>query len=213
MQKICKTCNIEKSLINFYSQNKIKANGDSYIYYNSECKDCAKYRADKWAKDNPEKRRELKSNYNKKSDRREAKKKQSKEQREDGYFKNWQDNNKEKIKQYNQNRNMNKKHNISKEEWRRCKEYFNNECAYCGLLEENHYKSYQGKLKKMDLHKEHVEHNGENDLSNCVPSCHLCNSSKRDISLSEWYVDKNMNYKAHRLLKIQNWINGDYKTQ
>ncbi len=44
-----------------------------------------------------------------------------------------------------------KKHRLSKQEWKSCKEYFNNECAYCGLPIEEHFRKYAGKLQKIDF--------------------------------------------------------------
>jgi len=40
-------------------------------------------------------------------------------------------------------------------------------------------------LLKNILHKEHVDDNGANDLSNCVPSCQSCNSTKNLKTLEE----------------------------
>lgn len=122
----------------------------------------------------------------------------------------WWQSNKDIIKQYNYNRSH-KNHRITNEEWKACKEYFNNSCAYCGLPAEKHYISYRVNIKQTDLHKEHVIYNGANDLSNCVPACRKCNSSKSNRQLENWYNENIPVYDAKKLDKIKQWINNDYK--
>lgn len=145
-----------------------------------------------------------------KPENREAKRLHGKKYRDSGKQREWARNNKDKIREYNDYRKMNKKHDITKEEWAICKEYFNNSCAYCGLHIDEHFKSWKGKLKKIDLHKDHVDHNGANDLSNCVPACQSCNSSKWVFTLDEWYNEDNKHFSQKRLDKILQWLNTDY---
>ncbi|RKJ44582.1 HNH endonuclease, partial [Butyricicoccus sp. 1XD8-22] len=104
---------------------------------------------------------------------------------------------------------MNKKHEISNEEWENCKNYFNYRCAYCGLPVEEHYRMWYGKMRQFDLHREHVDHEGLNDLSNCVPACTSCNSSKWKHNLGDWYNDDNENFSQERLYRIYKWLNQD----
>lgn len=120
--------------------------------------------------------------------------------------KSWIDRNKYRFKGYSEFRMLHKKHDISKEEWNDCKEYFNHSCAYCGVHVNLHYRNYKGTLQKIDLHKEHVDHNGANDITNCIPSCINCNSQKWTFTLEEWYNDSNENYTYERLNKIKTWI-------
>ena len=127
-----------------------------------------------------------------------------------GYLKLWQNNNKAKLKEYSRKRNSNRKHNITKEEWDKCKMYFKNECAYCGLHIDNHLIHINGNIKLVDFHKEHVNPNGKNDLSNCVPSCRNCNSSKHTDSLTDWYTEMNPRFNKDRLSRINNWLEGEY---
>ncbi len=105
---------------------------------------------------------------------------------------------------------MHKKHEITKNEWELCKEYFVYKCAYCGLPIEEHYNQYKGEIRLTDFHKEHVNHDGSNDLSNCIPSCKNCNSEKHTSTLEEWYNKENENFTEERLEKILNWLNNDY---
>jgi hypothetical protein len=129
----------------------------------------------------------------------------------DGKFRKWQQDNKDKIKQYQENRKQHGEHKITKKEWESCKKYFNNQCAYCGLPLEEHYIFYKGERRLGDFHKEHVDHEGSNDLSNCIPSCKNCNSSKHDIKLENWYTETNQRFSKERLDKIHKWLNEDYK--
>lgn len=104
------------------------------------------------------------------------------------------------------NRRYNKTHDISNEQWEDCLKYFNYLCAYCGIAQEEAKSLYNN-----NLHKEHVDHEGENDLSNCVPSCKQCNSEKRQFALEEWYNDNNSKYSKDKHLKLLKWLNKDYK--
>src|SRR5690606_4751018 len=135
----------------------------------------------------------------------------AKKQREEGRQKEWRKANPDKIKRYNEFRSLHKKHNITNEEWIKCKEYFNNSCAYCGLHVDEHYRKYNGKLQKIDLHKEHADHYGSNNIDNCIPSCLSCNVRKHDKDLEEWYKTESEHYTEKRLNKILKWLNEDWK--
>jgi hypothetical protein len=116
---------------------------------------------------------------------------------ENGKNKQWQQQNPDKLRSYGkQHRN----HDISNLEWELCKEYFDHSCAYCGLSEKVHKEIY-----KQQLHKEHVDHKGANDLSNCVPACRICNSLKHIFMLEDWYSETNERFNKDRLDK---YING-----
>ena len=125
-----------------------------------------------------------------------------------GKVKEWIKNNPDKLKGYVANHQS---HNITKKEWEYCKQYFNYECAYCGLPLSEHYRKYKGERIKSDFHKEHVDHNGTNDLSNCIPSCTSCNSQKWKFELDTFYNESNGNYTQERYDKIKQWLNEDYK--
>jgi len=118
---------------------------------------------------------------------------------------------KEYMKERGRYRQQHKKHKISKLEWLACKKYFYNSCAYCGLPIEEHYNIYAGKLRKEDLHKEHVDDKGINNLSNCVPACKSCNSEKHTDILEIWYNENNKKFTQERYDKIIKWIKEDYK--
>jgi biotin synthase-like enzyme len=120
-------------------------------------------------------------------------------------FKLWEQNNPDKLRQYGRNHRA-KSHKITDIEWQDCKQYFNYECAYCGMTEEEHKEKY-----KQQLHKEHVIYNGANDLSNCVPSCRTCNSEKHTTDWNLWYNENNPKYSQQRYDKITKWLECDYK--
>jgi hypothetical protein len=117
---------------------------------------------------------------------------------------------KEKQKGYNEKRKI-KNHKINPKEWVSCKDYFKNEdgewcCAYCGMTEKEHKK-----LHKEQLHKEHVDDEGSNDLSNCVPACKSCNCSKHTYKLEEWYNEQNPKFDINKLNKIKRWLDNDWE--
>ena len=173
------------------------------------CKKCNIKKTKQWAKDNKEQhneynRKAFKENrWNIVTIRREG----SIKRRENGKHQEWVKNNPEKIKQYLLNH---RNHDISDQEWIACKEYFDNSCAYCGLPIEENYRIYDGKSQKIDFHKEHVDDNGANDLSNCVPACKSCNSSKWAFTLEEWYREQEY-FSEEKFTKIYFWCNEEYK--
>lgn len=168
------------------------------------CKECNKNKVMLWEKENPEK---LKINRKRTNENRKEKLYEyGRISQERGAKRDWRRRNKGKLKEYYIYRKQHKEHEITSSEWNVCKEYFSNECAYCGLSLEEHERKYN-----QDLHKEHVNHNGSNKLDNCVPSCKICNSSKKDSEFLEWYNEDNPNFNVNKLNRIIKWIDGDYQ--
>lgn len=159
-------------------------------------------------KANPEKRKAYDKKDNEKPEKKRLMKELNKIRRENGKLTEWQRNNPDKMKIY---RLQHRNHSITSNEWDNCKNYFNYRCAYCSLKIEDHYVIFRGKLVWSDFHREHVDHKGENDLSNCIPACKSCNCSKHTHGLEDWYNESNENYKEERLHKINQWINKDFK--
>jgi hypothetical protein len=210
--KVCSICNEEKSLDQFYSYEKVNKNGEKYIYYQPYCKPCTveKTRKNRNREEFNAKMREYCREYIKRPGAMERHRKVMKNVREQGKQRDWQRKNKDKIREYNKKRN-NKNHKISDNEWENCKKYFNHRCDYCGLAIENHYIIFRGNQQLGDFHKDHVDDEGTNDLSNCVPACKVCNTSKHNHTLEEWYNNDNPVFNEERLEKIHKWLDEDYK--
>lgn len=183
----------------FYKQH---TNADGFHTY---CKTCNKIKAKIWAKNNPEKVKISKKKDKLKPYRLKQQQYYDKRARESGYFKKYEQEHREQFRKYSKKRGH-KNHKISKKEWKACKEYFGDCCAYCGMSNEEAKKKYNNYL-----HKEHVDHNGTNDLSNCIPACKSCNSLKAKKSFDEWYNPNNERYENERYSKILKWLNEDYK--
>lgn len=187
---------------------KNKSNGiDGFDPY---CIESAKLKTKKWQEDNYDQYRI----NSKKSDYLPSTKiywkEKEKKRRDDGKYSEWQQSNPDKIRGYNLDRELHKKHEINNKEWEECKKYFNHRCAYCGLKIEEHWRKRKGKYSLYDLHKEHVDHNGKNDLSNCIPSCQSCNSEKAKKDMINWYTLESINFDQLKLNKIHRWLDMDY---
>ncbi len=172
------------------------------------CIECNKKRAYQRILDNMDEHRELIKINNQRPNIIQIKREFGKKQRENGYQTEYRRNNQEKFKGYSSDR-RHKNHKVTKTEWKACKQYFKNRCAYCGLPIEEHYNMYDGKLRKEDLNKEHVDHMGSIFLDNCVPACKSCNDHKWEFKLEDWYNENNPNYTKERYNKIIKWLTED----
>jgi len=98
--KICKKCNIEKSLSEFGKRKNNKIDG-----HRNECKDCINKQHKKWRKRNPEKVKEGKKKYYKNNlEKVKEKNKKYRENNPDKVkegIKKWAENNSEKVKEKN----------------------------------------------------------------------------------------------------------------
>jgi hypothetical protein len=214
--KICSTCKFEKDIKDFYTQEKYSKTKGNYLYIPPECKECVKEKSREIKFKNKEHVHEqYKQYYAKDKQRYKDNSKRWKKENPDKnkeYGKNFRESedNKDKLKGYSEKRKV-KNHKISNKEWKACKEYFNDSCAYCGIHISDHFNTYAGELKLFDFHREHVDDQGANDLSNCVPSCKSCNSEKHTSTLSDWYNLDNPKYSLEREAKIFKWLDSDYK--
>ncbi|MGG0308375.1 HNH endonuclease [Priestia megaterium] len=198
--KKCSICEEFKIMEdNFY-----KSNTNSVDLHSPWCKECAKKKAYKWTKDNPEKYKVFYTARNQKPYFKKKMIEAANKQRREGKQKEWVRNNPEKIKQYVLRREG-MKHVFSEEEWVECKFYFNWSCAYCGMHEADNMIKYTHRL-----HRDHVIHTGSNDLENCVPACVKCNVSKSDNDFNDWYNEHNVDFTKRRLNKIINWMTKDF---
>ncbi|MDD2627789.1 MAG: HNH endonuclease signature motif containing protein [Clostridia bacterium] len=194
----------------FYLKNKSNPEKG----FGSECKQCTIERGSKYRLKHLEERKEYDKIYcvDNKLKRKETFSQWKDENLEYNFLrrKKWGQENPDKIREYNKNRIMHKKHKINKMEWENCKRYFEYECAYCGLPLLEHYYTRNGITKLGDFHKEHINHNGSNDLSNCVPSCGSCNDRKWKFLFDEWYNKENPRYSEERYNRIMQWLNNDW---
>lgn len=79
-------------------------------------------------------------------------------------------------------------------QWHECCELFNMSCAYCGAITN----------LTMD-HVVAVSAGGTTEVSNIIPACMHCNSSKQNKDLIEWYTAQPY-YSKDRLDKILRYI-------
>lgn len=200
-KKKCKWCGEIKNIYQFYQQEKTYSNGEPYIYVHPECKECTMKNSTKWRKENPEQYKVFYTNRNQKPYFKKKMRVAANKQREEGKQDTWRKNNPDKVKMYNKNH---RNHDITDQEWFDCLDYFNNNCAYCGLPEEIQYKLYNEQF-----HKEHVIHDGTNYIDNCIPSCTRCNTSKHDSEFNDWYNEENDIFSKRRLNKIIKWMTKD----
>lgn len=92
---------------------------------------------------------------------------------------------------------------LTKEQWELCKQYFNNQCAYCGETVDSLTQDHVIPLSK----------GGEYTINNIVPACRSCNSSKCDRDLLEWYTPKFEHYSEKRKKKVLKYLKSNGKTQ
>jgi 5-methylcytosine-specific restriction endonuclease McrA len=80
------------------------------------------------------------------------------------------------------------------EEWLNCLDFFSCSCAYCG-----------------EVHALTVDHitalskGGPNTISNIVPACSRCNSSKNASEIVSWFTNQSF-YEQIRLQRILEWV-------
>lgn len=200
MYKKCSICDEWKEMNreNFYHNKANKTDG-----FNPYCIICTKKRSDEWAHNNWEWRKELRRNNDRKPNAKIKRRESSRKRRESGAYREWQrsKSGKKSMKNSRVKREESKKHEMTDLEWFYCRYYFNNACAYCGMNWEEHMSVFG-----QDLHKEHVVHDGRNDIKNCVPSCRSCNSEKHTYALNQWYNIHNPKYDRVKYLRIYQWL-------
>jgi hypothetical protein len=206
LYKKCNSCNewFVCSEENFYINKTNNQDG-----LNPYCKSCCKKKAIESQIRNPDKYLASQSKMRLRKETKQSRYVSNQKRKNNGVFKKYIVEHPDKVSEYNKRR-QSRNHIISKTEWENCKKYFEYCCAYCGLCLDEHFKNYKGELRHFDFNRDHVIDNGANDLSNCVPSCHMCNSSKWKFELKFWYNEDNPKFSEERLNKILRWINSDY---
>jgi 5-methylcytosine-specific restriction endonuclease McrA len=120
------------------------------------------------------------------------------------YLKNYYKNNKEMYKKYwNKRRTLKKMlpNDFTIEQWKKCKQYFDYKCAYCG--------------KESKLTQDHfipLSKGGEYTINNIVCACVSCNASKQDRNFFDWYPMQE-HYSKSRERKILNYLHYNPKTR
>lgn len=181
-----------------------------YFYRNSSspdglspyCIKCNKKKSDTWNKNNHEQRLTILKRSHKKEKFKADKREHEKRRRKSGKRKEWEQGNADKLKTYNENH---RNHDITEKEWQGNQLAFNYCCAYCGKTKEE-----QLRQNKEQFHKDHVEHDGYNDVRNCCPACTQCNTSKHKDSIEEWYPKQEF-YSQKNMDKIYWWRNEGYR--
>lgn len=211
LYKLCSDCGKWLPMNEEY-YHKNKSSKDGFFPY---CKEDARTRSlQKYHENGIEYNEKRKLRYKK---NRKQELNQQKEYRKNNWDKKlesirkWQINHPDKVRGYNDNRGLHKTHEISNYEWEECKNYFNYRCAYCNIAIEDHWFMYAGKMINGDFAREHVNPNGANDLSNCIPSCKSCNCQKWEYEFEDWYSEGNLVYSEKRKNKIIKWLESDYK--
>ena len=181
----------------FYKSKSSKKDG-----LNTWCKKCTKQDSYIWRKNNKEKWKVSFTKQNNRPERKILMKVAKIAYRKDGKKLIWDRAHPEKCREYTKNH---RNHDITESEWNNCLKVFGYKCAYCGITEEKHLETYN-----QMLHKEHVDSEGANDISNAIPACQSCNSRKWEFIMDEWYRSQE-HFSEERLNFINHWINGGYK--
>ena len=83
---------------------------------------------------------------------------------------------------------------LTAQQWEMCKAFFEDRCCYCGV---------GGNLTKD--HLQPLSAGGLMSVSNIVPACQSCNSSKKDHQWRSWY-ERQKFYMANRANRITEYI-------
>lgn len=128
--------------------------------------------------------------------------KASEKQRKEGKQKQWQIDNPKRVSELAQ---KHRNHDISTQEWNNELKVFDFKCAYCDISQED-----AKKRDKQQLHKDHVDHQGYNDLRNSAPACRSCNDKKWQHDMETWFREQPF-FTEEKLQKILWWCNEGYK--
>lgn len=180
--KECTQCHEVKPLTEYYTKKRVTKKRGTIIEHIAECKACAIKRSAKWIKNNPEKFEVHWRNYNA-SDRAKQNNRNSRmanREREREYHREWRQKNPEQARLHVENRKRRLsqlQNDFTFDQWMECLDYFEHSCAYCGVESD----------KLQQDHFVPVCKDGGTTLTNIVPACVSCNSSKHAHDFQEWY--------------------------
>jgi hypothetical protein len=209
--KTCSKCNESYPATEefFYKQKTTNKTYGTHYKLSYQCRNCMREKALEHHHENKEKRnKRRKELYWLDTEKNKAASKKSKYNNLERFKtkqKEYRENNKDKLKEY-ANTYKNKQFKISTKQWESCKRYFDYCCAYCGISEQDAQNTYD-----KGLHKEHAINKGSNDLSNCIPSCTGCNTSKWIHDYFDWYSKDNPIFSEERYKLIDKWLHVEYK--
>ncbi|WP_063562997.1 HNH endonuclease signature motif containing protein [Paenibacillus sp. O199] len=197
--KLCNKCNdYHPSTDEYFYINKNNSIDGLYPY----CKKSAILSSCENQKTNKERSYKQHEKYRKSEKYKKWGRKHGLEQRKSGYSLNYQRNNKDRVYFYAA---LHRIHDITSIEWNKCLLFFEYKCAYCGITQEENKRNCNQKLQK-----DHVDHEGYNDLRNAVPACRRCNSSKHQSGVLNWYSQQPF-YCIDRFRKLTTWITIEYQ--
>lgn len=203
LRHACKKC-IKESSKNYFANNKEKLLAKQKVYNEKHRKEIQEWK-NKWYQDNREMilKRTYERRINNYEEHLEGKKKyriknkdRIKEQQKMFYL-----NNKDKRLQSTKYRRTKMKGllaDFTSAQWVECKIHFNHSCAYCG----------NNKVSMTQDHFIPVNNGGELSITNIVPVCKTCNSSKQDKDFLKWYSAQEF-YSRDREQKIFKYLKYD----
>ena len=200
--KTCTTCWNDHPYTNFYFNEVTNIEGIKQYIFSSRCIDCHIKLASEYTKEHPEMNRESSRKTDHTPKMQEYHKEAIKKLREDGYFIEYYAKYPERFKEYAKNH---RHHDITEAEWKSCLKIFNYRCIYCEITEEESKRKYGERL-----HKDHVDHEGYNDIRNAVPGCKSCNSQKHQSDMETWFREQEF-FSEERLDFIKWWTTEGYK--
>ena len=181
----CKQCEREKRIQKWKNDDKYKKSRLKYIENNKE--KIKEYRHNQYLK-NRDYELEKDKNYNKKN-------RNIIRERERKYLSTEKGKQVNHLKTVKRRTRLNKlKNDFNLEQWEKCKNYFNNCCAYCG--------------KKEKLTVEHfipISKGGNTIAKNILPICKSCNSSKQEKDFEKWYKEQKF-YSIEKINKINEYF-------
>lgn len=200
---IHKWCNHKNHWVQMDDEHFYKNDKNSIDGYSTKCIPCDIERAKKNAKLHPDRVEKgwRKQNENASLERILYKRGTANKSRELGQQKAWRQRNPIRVRELAKNH---RDHDISSTEEKSLLEVFGYKCAYCGMSLTEHKIKYGEKL-----HKDHVDHDGYNDLRNAVPACKSCNCSKWQFTMDDWYQQQEF-FSEDYYNKIIWWISEGY---